>query len=78
MMKFRIACSRFGQDGHQLHGWEKFDRKAAEQAVTDANHNAEVRPDGFYNRVCAPYVLETREVTMWTEAVDDDDAHREA
>ena len=66
MMKYRIACSHFDEDGHQLHGWEKQSRKAAEQAVTDANHRAEMKPGGFYNRVCAPYRVETREVTEWT------------
>ena len=67
-MEYRVTCSKHEQVGHQLHHWNKLSKDSATQTVTDANHKAELDTHdlGFYNRVCAPYRVETREVTEWT------------
>ncbi len=72
MMQFRMVCAHFGQDGHQLHRFDKVNRHSAEQSVLDNNHKAEVSVDNPYaiHRACAPYIVETREVSEWTEAVE--------
>ena len=65
--EYRIVCALFGQDGHQLHRWPKLSEERALQAVTNANHSADQHPDGFYNRVCAPYVAQYRPLMDWTD-----------
>ena len=50
---------------HQLHHWNKQSKASAEQSVLDLNHKADIHPGDFYAS-CAPYNVETREVTEWT------------
>ena len=71
MMQFRVVCKYHPSNGHQLHRWEKMSRESAEQSVSDLNHKADMDrgTDSFY-RNCAPYTIETREVSDWTEAVE--------
>lgn len=69
MMEFRVVCKHHPKDGHQLHRWDKGSRGLAEQSILDLNHAAEIKRDNFYSK-CAPYTLETREVSEWTEAVE--------
>ena len=67
-MQYRMGCAYFGDDGHQLHRFNKVSLRSANQSVTDANYKAEVdtKPYAIYTK-CAPYIVETREVTLWTE-----------
>ena len=66
MKEWRMACTGKGA-GHSKHKWPKKNAAKANQSAIDANHHAEQHPDHFYNRVCAPYVVETREVSNWAE-----------
>lgn len=66
-MEWRVVCAYFGDDGHQLHRWTKTSERAARQTVTDANHSAEMQPDGFYNQVCTPYRPQFRPLMDWTD-----------
>lgn len=66
MMQFRVVCNHHPNDGHQLHRWDKRSRASAEQSILDLNHKAEMDRDNFYSK-CAPYSLETREISEWTE-----------
>ena len=61
--EWRVSCTGKGQ-GHRTHHWQKNDPKKARQSVIDLNHHAEMHPDTYY-RVCAPYVVESREVAPW-------------
>lgn len=65
-VEWRMRCS--GGKGHSKHVWPKKNKAKADQSALDANHHAEQRPDGFYNRMCAPYVAESREVGPWGTA----------
>ena len=65
--EYRMKCSGEGRS-HRSHNYPKKNMAKAVQSAMDANHHAEVKPDGFYNKFCAPYVVETREVSDWTEA----------
>lgn len=67
MDEFRMVCDKYPANGHQLHAFNKGSEASAKQAVTDANHNAEVRPDGFYSKVCAPYRPQIRPVVEWED-----------
>ena len=63
--EYMMVCARFGQDGHQLHKWPKLTEERVNQAVKNANHSADMHPEGFYNRVCAPYVPMVRPIVEW-------------
>ncbi len=67
--EYRMACSGEGR-GHAKHNWAKKNMAKAVQSTVDANHHAEMHPNGFYNRACAPYVVETREVSNWQQPQD--------
>lgn len=67
--EYRMACTGEGRQ-HSKHNWGKKNMAKANQSVLDANHHAEMHPDGFYNRACAPYVVETREVSNWQQPQD--------
>ena len=64
MNEYQMVCSGEGIQ-HSKHKWKKKDLAKARQSTTDANHHAEQHPDGFYNRTCSPYYIETREVKPW-------------
>ena len=71
MMQYRVVCQHHPEDGHQLHRWDKQNKRSAEQTVTDLNHKAEMDTgDRSFYAKCAPYTVETREVSEWTEAVE--------
>ena len=71
MMEYRVVCTHYPADGHQLHRWDKRSKQTAEQTVLDLNHKAGLDPYHFYAK-CAPYEVETREVTDWAGAYDPD------
>ena len=70
-MQYRMVCAHFGDDGHQLHKFDKVNLHSAKQSVIDTNHKAEVdtKPYAIHAK-CAPYIVETREVTLWTELTE--------
>jgi len=68
--EYRLACTGEGRE-HSRHNWGKKNLAKAAQSALDANHHAELKPNGFYNRHCAPYVVETREVGSWALVGDD-------
>ena len=67
--EYRMACTGEGA-GHSRHNWVKKDMAKAVQSTIDANHHAGQHPDGFYNKQCAPYVVEVREVSNWQQPHD--------
>ena len=66
-LEYRIVCAHFG-DGtrHTSHRFPKGNMKKARQSVTDLNHQAEMRTEGFYSNE-APYRVQTREVEAWAD-----------
>lgn len=70
-IEHRIICANYGKKGmgtqHSNHTWLKRDKKKAIQAVTDANHHAEINPNSFYSGE-AEYRRQEREVTKWVDA----------
>ena len=64
MIEYRVVCGGEGRQ-HRSHQWPKKDLKKAKQSVIDANHHAEMHPESFYAKFCAPYRIESREVRDW-------------
>lgn len=70
--EYRVVCAHFGTGSrHSAHKWEKRSKDAkhkAKQAVIDLNHHADVtRPEDSFYRNEAPYRVQIREVTAWTD-----------
>ncbi len=63
--EYRMVCAHYGQDGHQLHHYPRRTVGTVKQGVIDANHAAEISPNGFYNKKCTPYVPQVRPIVEW-------------
>ena len=69
--EYRVVCSRFGEGfRHREHKWEKKgkDRKQkTEKSVIELNRHAEMASEDHFYKDEAPYQMQTREVTDWSE-----------
>jgi len=70
MIEYRVVCANHGQRGHSTHAWKKPNLKKATQSVIDLNHDAEMNRNGYYTGE-APYRVESRTVTRWTEHLEE-------
>ena len=68
--EYRVVCAHFGKARHEQCKWTKHGKDAAhkaKQSVIDLNHKSDMRPDNNFYKDEAPYRVQTREVTAWTD-----------
>jgi hypothetical protein len=68
-LEYRIVCSGANEHAHRRHQYPKATLAKARQSVIDGDHDADMHP-GHYVSVCAPWSIETRDVSKWERLED--------